>query len=109
MCCQGFVKRVVPFFLTFAVGLFIASFFVTIAAPNFQFRRDFRKHREYHRTMESNIQRLTEENARLTRELAEKEKREMTNYAFDYDLAVPPPPPMPPAPPRVKAAPYPGR
>jgi len=109
MCCKGFVKRVVPFFLTFAVGLFIASFFITIAAPNFQFRRDFRKHREYHRTMESKIQRLTEENARLTRELVEKEKRDMTNYAFEYDLAVPPPLPMPPAPPRVKIAPYPGR
>ncbi len=108
MCCKGFVKRVVPFFLTFAVGLFIASFFVTIAAPNFQFRRDFRKHREYHRTMESKIQRLTEENARLKRELSERERHEMTNYAFENDFDIPPPP-MPPAPPRVKIAPYPGR
>ncbi len=109
MCCKGFVKRVVPFFLTFAVGLFIASFFVSIAAPNFQFRRDFRKHSEYHRTMESKIQRLTEENARLKRELSERERREMTSYAFENDFDIPPPPPMPPAPPRVKTAPYPGR
>ncbi len=99
MCCKGFVKRVVPFFLTFAVGLFIASFFVSIAAPNFQFRRDFRKHREYHRTMESQIQQLEKENSRLKRELSEREGREMTNYAFEDNFNVPPPPPMPPAPP----------
>ncbi|MGI8641223.1 MAG: hypothetical protein ACR2MG_14905 [Pyrinomonadaceae bacterium] len=100
MCCRGFVKRVVPFFLTFAVGLFIASFFVSISAPNFQFRRDFRNHREYHRTMESKIQRLSEENSRLKRELSERDKREMTNYAFENDFDIPP---------RVKNAPYPGR
>ncbi len=109
MCCRGFVKRFVPFFLTFAVGLFIASFFVSIVAPNFQFRRDFRKHREYHRTMESKIQQLSEENSRLERKLAERNRRDMTNYAFENDFDVPPPPPMPPAPPRVKIAPYPGR
>ena len=50
MCCKGFFKRIVPFFLTFAVGLFIASFFVTIAAPNFQFRRNvWKTSSTYHR------------------------------------------------------------
>ncbi len=34
----GFFKRVIPFFLTFALGLFIASFFVSIT-PEFQLKR----------------------------------------------------------------------
>lgn len=109
MCCKGFVKRVVPFFLTFAVGLFIASFFVSIAAPNFQFNRGRRNHREYDRQMKLENQQLREENARLKREALERNRREMTSYAFENDFEVPPPPPMPPAPPRVKNAPYPGR
>lgn len=113
MCCKGFFKRIVPFFLTFAVGLFIASFFVSIAAPNFQFGRKFRKHRQYHRTMESKIQRLNAENARLKRELSEKDRRYNLDYAFDEynDFVVPPPPPIAPSVPpvRLKTAPYPGR
>jgi uncharacterized protein YlxW (UPF0749 family) len=67
MCCKGFIKRVFPFFLTFAVGLFIASFFVTIAAPSFNFKnRAWKKnHRKYDRQREAEIQRLQEENRRL--------------------------------------------
>ncbi len=107
MCCKGFFKRIVPFFLTFAVGLFIASFFVSIAAPNFQFGRNF-KHRQYHRAMESRIQQLSEENSRLKRELSERDRQEMTKYTFEYnDFDVPPPPPLPPAP--LKVIPYSGR
>ncbi len=105
MCCKGFFKRIVPFFLTFAVGLFIASFFVSIAAPSFRFRRDFRKHREYHRMMEFENQRLQEENSRLKRELSLRDKREMTKYAFENDFDVPPPVPTAPH----KVVPYPGR
>ena len=77
MCCQGFVKRVVPFFLTFAVGLFIASFFVTIAAPTFQFQnRGWRKnHRQYDRQREAEIQRLREENMNLKNEARLNEGR----------------------------------
>ena len=32
-----FIKRFFPFLLTFAAGLVIASFFVTVTAPSFQF------------------------------------------------------------------------
>src|SRR5215216_6750340 len=96
------VKRVAPFFLTFAVGLFIASFFVTVAAPNFQFRRGFNKRQQYHRQMESEIQQLRDENNRLKNRLAEAENRD---WVLERDLNVPPPPPVPPTMP-MKTVPY---
>ncbi len=100
MCCKGFIKRVFPFFLTFAVGLFIASFFVSVAAPNFQFNRGRRNHREYDRMMESRIKQLEEQNVRLRSELSEKNDVEINAFQLDVPL-----PPMPPPPPR----PYRGR
>lgn len=99
MCCKGFLKRVFPFFLTFAVGLFIASFFVSVAAPNFKFNRGRKNHREYHRMMESRIQQLEDQNERLQRELSARDALEVN----DFNLEVPPPPmpPMPPPAPKV--------
>jgi len=70
------IKRVAPFVLTFAVGLFIASFFVTVAAPNFKFNRGISKHRQYHRRIEAENQRLREENLRLKSRVSEMEKRD---------------------------------
>ncbi len=96
------VKRVAPFFLTFAVGLFIASFFVTVAAPNFQFRRGLNKHQQYHRRIESENQQLREENNRLKNRLAEAEKRD---WVLERDLDVPPPPQVAPTMP-MKTVPY---
>jgi len=87
MCCKGFFKRVAPFFLTFSLGLFIASFFVTIAAPSFQFKRGFNRHREYHRKLEFENQRLREENSLLKRQVADKR-----NSDLEMILDVPPPP-----------------
>ena len=67
MCCKGFAKRDLPFFLTFSVGLFIASFFVSIVAPNFRLpSRNSRKvHREVDRQRDIELQQLREENFRL--------------------------------------------
>jgi hypothetical protein len=92
MCCKGFFKRVLPFFLTFSLGLLIASFFVTVAAPNFQFRRNggWSKHRQNHHRLESENQRLREENSQLKRQLADKRNSDL-EMIFD----VPPPPPPP--------------
>jgi len=87
MCCKGFIKRVVPFFLTFAVGLFIASFFVTIAAPSFQMpNRGWRKnHRQYDRQRELEIQRLREENLRLKSEAQLKFDKFTGTYQMSKD------------------------
>lgn len=88
MCCIGFFKRFAPFFLTFAVGLFIASFFVTVAAPKFNnFKRGkFNKHREYHRQQESELQRLRQENLRLKEELRQAEIKNQTNYTHEWEM-----------------------
>ena len=93
------IKRVAPFVLTFAVGLFIASFFVTVAAPSFQFRRGFTRHREMDRQMRIENERLREENNRLRNRLAEMEKRDWV-----LEELPPPPPAMP-----MKTVPYKGR
>jgi hypothetical protein len=74
MCCKGFLKRVLPFFLTFAVGLLIASFFVSIT-PNFKFekRGGWNRHRAYHQRLEFENQRLREENNLLKKQLLEEQ------------------------------------
>ena len=84
------VKRVAPFALTFAVGLFIASFFVTVAAPNFNFKRGMSKHRQYHRRIESENQRLREENLRLKNRMTEMEA-ERRDWVLEQEINVEPP------------------
>jgi hypothetical protein len=97
------IKRVAPFVLTFAVGLFIASFFVTVAAPSFQFKRGFNKHREYHRRIETENKRLRQENERLKNRLTEMEKRDWVLETVEVPM--PPPPPVEPVMP-MKTVPY---
>lgn len=111
MCKKVFVKRVLPFLLTFAVGLFIASFFVTIAAPSFRFEnRGWQRHRQYDRMMEREKQRLNEENLRLKKQLAENELQNSNDRNFEMDFAVPPPPAVAPLPPaKARTIPYNGR
>ena len=130
MCCQGFLKRVVPFFLTFAAGLFIASFFVTIAAPTFQFKnRGWRNnHRQYDRQREAEIQQLREENMRLKNEAHQQsgrvtgtfkmnkdgsvrqvEKLEINGMSVDTLVPPPPPAPLTPSKFRMETVPYQGR
>ena len=85
MCCKGFFKRVAPFFLTFAVGLFIASFFVSIAAPNFRFRRGINKHREYDRQRETELRQLRIEKSRLENDLEKEKIKNQSRYTHDWE------------------------
>ena len=89
-----FIKRFAPFLLTFAAGLVIASFFVTVTAPSFQFNRGG-KYKKF-RYLKNENERLRRENERLKREIAE---RQAMNSDYEFILDVPPLPPMPPAPP----------
>lgn len=96
---KAVLKRAVPFFLTLTVGLFIASFFVSIAAPNFGVKRNWQKHRQYHQKMERENYRLRVENCRMRKQLAEMERQKEAGDVFDLNemnLQVPPPPPIPP-------------
>jgi hypothetical protein len=97
MCCLGFFKRVVPFLITFAAGLFIASFFVSLAFPSFPASRREIRMREY-RQMRYDLQELQRENARLKAEL---EAQKAMNFDSDIHLAVPPPPPIAPVAPTI--------
>ncbi len=43
MCCKNFWKRIIPFILAFAVGIFIASFYVLDSKENsFPKQKDFK-------------------------------------------------------------------
>lgn len=69
MCYKGIFKRFVPFLLTFAAGLFIASFFVSIALPTLP--RSERRNQRFQRQerMQRDLELLRQENERLRREL----------------------------------------
>src|SRR5688572_679824 len=103
MKITALLKRIAPFFMTFAIGLFVASFFVSIAMPNLRFNRNWKKHREYHRQMEFENQRLKTENCRLRKEAMERRaerqvRRNIDAGAVGINELVPPPPPIPVAP-----------
>ncbi len=92
MCCKGFAKRILPFLLTFAVGLFIASFFVSIAAPSFQFpnRGSKRRHLEMDRQRDLEIQTLRDENFRLKNQLPDRDKENADYQNLIYAPSAPP-------------------
>jgi hypothetical protein len=103
MCCKGFLKRAIPFFLTFLVGVLIAGIFIPISGPNFQFRkRGWQSHRQQHERMDFEMRQLREENERLRKQLEERnlnypvleqDVSEESNALTPLgDLDVPPPP-----------------
>lgn len=97
MTGKGLLKRLLPFFATFAFGLLVASFFVSVAAPNLTFRRSWQKDKDYRgcRLMERQSRR---EERRFKKMKAEREARQNTEFNGDIYELVPPPPPLPPAP-----------
>ena len=99
----GFIKRFLPFALTFAAGLFIASFFVTIGFPKFGSR-----HRENRQVqipeLRIEVQQLRKEKCDLRRQLDEMkanpsgmEPVPMAPEDMDFSMPVPPPVPAAPA------------
>jgi hypothetical protein len=107
MFCKGIFKRVFPFLLTFAAGLFVASFFVTVATPNFSIRSNRGSYRfgELQRLRIENRE-LRETNCRQRRELEELRRKAATWDQGELPFTVPPvdldapPPPPPPRTPR---------
>ena len=100
----GLLKRIIPFVLTFAVGLFVASFFVTLAFPSMSNWRENRRGRHC-RDKQVEVEELREKVRSLR-----KENEELRRNATDVDAiledAVPPvefehhPPPKKPKHPR---------
>ena len=69
MLYKGIFKRFLPFLLTFAAGLFLASFFVSVALPSFErSQRSTRRFGECKR-MQFELERLRDENQRMRREM----------------------------------------
>ena len=76
------VKRILPFALTLALGIFIASFFVSFSAPKLRFESRY----EYHNA------------CRLNRNAERQRLRfEQQNQDFDNLDELVSPPPVPPA------------
>lgn len=98
---KGFIKRFAPFFLTFGLGLLVASFFVSVAAPRLNFKRSW-KHRDYHRMKHENRM-LKEKVRQLESELKEQKFGEI--QSIELNVQPPPMPPLPPMPPKAPVAP----
>lgn len=103
MFYKGFIKRIVPFFLTFAAGLLIASIFVPLSFPNLKMpSRGSHKYREVQR-LRSELKESRKENCDLKKKNRELEQNAI-NTEFDFDgvppvaIDAPPPPPAPRAP-----------
>lgn len=102
----GIIKRAVPFVITLAVGLFIASFFVSLASPSFNgFRKNGESRWSKYRELKQENRRLRSENQRLRDQIGElavpstwydkscKKRKPKREDAFrsDLDRMVPPP------------------
>jgi len=102
MCAIGFVKRILPFLATLAIGLFIASFFVDLATPQFEMRgRGWRRYQqvqqmkiEFQQLHEQN-QQLQDENRRLRQQLSDARNNSTFDFNSTFDVPPPPPPPAP--------------
>ena len=111
---KGFLKRMLPFFATFAIGVFVAGLFVGFGGPRFHVR-GCERHQEYQRIRVEN-ERLREENIRLQAELdglrmepSSEDRRVLLKRldttgdpgSLEQDFDVPPPPPIRPVTPRT--------
>jgi len=86
MLNQAFFKRIIPFIIALALGLFVASFFVSLS-PNLKFKKNRCGKQHDARTLRYEKQRLELENQRLKQRLEESERMIL--------LEAPAPPPIP--------------
>ncbi len=108
MSSKGFIMRVLPFAATFAVAIFITSFFINITGPAFRshHRSGFYKMKR----LKLENERLKNENLRLKNEMESKQwNSPHTKDAFDREwpgrvaeIESPDAPPAPPQPPRAR-------
>lgn len=105
MYSKGFIKRMLPFLATFAVGIFVASFFVNISGPSFRGRGVGKRHHEMKRLRMENEE-LRNENLRLKNEMETLRwnsphvlhfgHEEWNNPGVEFPVPLPPPPPAAP-------------
>lgn len=87
------VKRIIPFAAALTLGLFVASFFVTVSAPRFNFKRNY-DNRGYKnkRSLERDNQRLQEQIRQQQLRIEELETIQTADFESRFE-PVPPPPP----------------
>jgi len=100
----GFIKRFLPFAMTFAAGLLIASFFVPIGFGRLRRGHDD-KHRNDYFELKMRFEKSEEENMRLRNQLDDMKingsndaRPQLMEVPDEADLTVPPPPMVPIAP-----------
>jgi len=95
MNSKSLLKRFLPFAAALVLGLFVASFFVTITAPSFNFKRSYkvRKYREI-RNLRFENQRLREELRQQRLRTAQIEMNRNVEFERDFNNLVPPPAPL---------------
>lgn len=86
MLNNTFFKRIIPFVITLAVGLFIASFFVSIA-PTFKSKKNRCGKRHEMKNLRYENDRLRFENQRLQQKINETESM----ILLEAPIAPPPP------------------
>src|SRR5215203_3520376 len=83
MCYTGLFKRIVPFVITFAAGLFLASFFVSIGLPTRRFERRFNRFQETQQLRREN------DNLRERNRALQAENEQLKGRSFDMDHMIP--------------------
>ena len=99
MCSKGLLKRMLPFFATFAAAIFITSFFVDLSTPRFGRGRFMRNEM---RRLESENNRLRQENEELHEQLVTGQiSPRAMEIPMDVRVPIAPQPPIAPLAPRV--------
>jgi hypothetical protein len=96
---KGVLKRLLPFAATFAVAVFITSFFVDLHRPSKFAEFRMRRYEECQRLRFENEE-LRNENLRLRNEI---ENNRISVDEIPNAVPAPPMPPMPPALPHMRA------